>query len=112
MLMITGLLPVNFAGGLYKNALMERSSHDFQWINFGSAKPEVFRPPVSLNVQRSSLPPATSTEYASPVWLAVFRVKASSRLLLCQLMAPITPTGSLGTGTSLFVLVSRTCRAL
>src|SRR5580658_7321556 len=112
MAMITGCLPENLGGGLYRNAEMERSSHDFQWINCGCANPEVFRPPVSLSVQRSSLPVAVSREYVSSFWFAVLRVKANSRLLLRQAMPFTTPIGSLGTGISLFILVSSTCRTL
>ena len=62
MSMMTGCLPENFAGGLYMNAEMEWSSKDFQWINCGSENLEVLRPPVSLNVQRSTFPDAVSAE--------------------------------------------------
>ena len=39
-----------------RKPLIERSSQLFQWTRSGSGKLDVFSPPVSLNVQRSTFP--------------------------------------------------------
>src|SRR5580692_4911812 len=86
-----------------------RPSQDFQWINSGSGKSDVLRPPVSLKVQRSTLPVWTSSEKTSELERAEERLKPRSRLFLCHCTPEITPLGRLGTDFSLRVFVSNRC---
>src|SRR5205823_7172066 len=99
----------NFAGGRYKNPLIDRSSQLFQWTRSGSRTVETFTPPVSLSVQRSSLPVCVSSEYTSSGTLAELKLNPRSRLFLCQRGPLSTPRGSFGNATCLRVAVSSTC---
>src|SRR5437764_10368630 len=109
MITITGRLPVNFAGGRYRNPLIIFPSQLFQWISCGSEKLDVFRPPVSLNVQRSTLPVEISSEYTSEVERADVMLNPRSRLFLCHCTSLTMPFGRSGTRSSFRDAVSRTC---
>src|SRR5215475_16003819 len=97
MSIITGLGPLNLLGGRYRNPLMERSSQLFQWISSGSENFVVSRPPVSLNVQRSSLLVEVSSEYTSEEERADSRLKANSWLRRRHRRPLRIPFGRLGT---------------
>src|SRR5437870_9980747 len=100
----TGRLPVNFADGLYKNPEIIFPSKLFHFTSAASGKASVFTA-VSLVVHRSTFPVVTSSEYTSPGPRALFRENPSSRPFLCQRREPTTPTGNLGSGTSVLLAV-------
>ncbi len=62
MLTITGRGPVKRGFGLYRKPEMVLPSKLFQRTSSGSEKVAALSPPVSLSVQRSSLPVVTSIE--------------------------------------------------
>src|ERR1700719_1746996 len=103
--MITGRLPVKRAAGRYRKPLMDFPSNVFQCTSCASEKLSGFKPPVSLLVQRSTFPVATSTEYTSEGEREPVTPKARSRPLGCHFTPKISPAGSLGAGFSFPVLV-------
>src|SRR2546422_10605229 len=109
MFTATGRLPEKRAGGRYRNPEIVRPSKLFQRTSSGSGKVAVFRPPVSLYVQRSTVPVVTLYEYTSAVVRTDSKVKPSSVLLACHWSPPMTPTGNLVTGRSVPVAGSLTC---
>src|SRR5262245_55009584 len=94
MLMTTGRFPANFAGGLYRKPEIDRPSKVFQRASSGSAKADVFSPPVSLSVQRSTLPVSTSSAYTSLGERAETSTKPRSLLLWCHLTSRTEPAGN------------------
>src|ERR1700757_3996525 len=96
----TGRLPVNFAGGLYKNPEIIFPSKLFHFPSSACGNASVFTA-VSLVVHLSTFPLVTSSEYTSPGPRALFREKPSSCPFLCQRREPITPAGNFGSGLSL-----------
>src|SRR5262249_59881505 len=79
----------------------------------GGGKVAVFSPPVSLSVQRSTLPVSTSSEYTSDGERAETSTKPRSLLLLCHLRPEMEPAGNFdGNGFSLPVAVSSRCNVL
>ena len=62
MLITTGRGPVKRAGGLYRRPLISRPSKLSKRTSSVAANPEATSPPVSLSVQRSTLPLGTSIE--------------------------------------------------
>src|SRR5438105_7982792 len=77
---ITGRLPLKLAGGLYRKPEICLPSKLFHLISSGSGKAAVFRPPVSLRVQRVSFAFVTSSENTSEVDLADASTKPNSGL--------------------------------
>ena len=69
----------------------------------------MFNPPVSLSVQRSTLPVSTSSEYTSFGERADTTEMLRSLLLLCHLTPSTEPAGIFGVGSSLPVAVARRC---
>src|SRR5712692_3301 len=112
MFTATGRLLEKRAGGRYRNPEIVRPSKLFQRTNSGSGKVAVFRPPVSLYVQRSTVPVVTLYEYTSAGVRTDSKVKPSSLLLGCHWSSPLTPTGNFRTGRSCPVAVSSTCNTL
>ena len=112
MFTATGRLPVKRAGGRYRNPESVRPSKLFQRTSSGSGKVAVFRPPVSLYVQRSTVPVVTLYEYTSAGVRTDSKVTPSSVLLACHWSPPMTPTGKFGTGRSCPVAVASTCNTL
>src|SRR3954462_14993088 len=64
MLITTGRLPVNRAGGLYMNPVIASPSDPCHVINSASEICETSTAPVSARVHRSIFPDAASNEYA------------------------------------------------
>src|SRR6185436_15564169 len=110
MLMMTGRLPLNFAGGGVSQPEIERPSNDFQRINSGSEKSSVLTQPVSLNVHRSSFPVFVSNEYASDPRLESRKLNPRSLLFLCHPRPTIIPIGTSGFARSRPVSVFRRCK--
>ncbi len=105
---MTGRRPVNFAAGLYRKPEIVRPSKLGQRTSSGSAKFAALRPPVSLSVQRSTLPVAASTEYTSDGDRADDSDRPMSRPFSCQSSEPMTPTGrSTGRAPPLAASISR-----
>src|SRR5206468_11280143 len=98
MFTATGRLAEKRAGGRYRNPESVRPSKLFQRTSSGSGRFVVFRPPVSLYVQRSTVPVATFSEYTSAGVRTDSKVRPRSVLLVCHWSPPMTPRERFGTG--------------
>src|SRR6185312_649567 len=100
MFTMIGRLPGNFfASGRYRNPEIVLPSNVCHLTNCGSAKVDVFSPPVSLVVQRSRLFNwLMLSEKTSEVDRAEVKTSPRSRLFLWKRKPPIRPVGMPVTG--------------